>query len=195
MVHSGNVREATPRRIAGFTLIELMVTLAVAVVLVSIAVPSFQSMLARQRLRAAAEQFRADLDLARTEAIKRNASVRVDFTRSIDGETWCYGLTLGTSCDCTASSGTTVCFLDRTNPADGTSAPLLRVINNGAYPAVTLDADVADFSFNPIRMTLVPRTATFSANDQTVNVVFGNVGRVRICSPAGDNYLYYYEEC
>lgn len=67
----------TSRRssVAGFTLIELMVTLAIAVILASIAAPSFQNMLASQRVRAATSDLITHLMLARSEAIKQNRSI------------------------------------------------------------------------------------------------------------------------
>lgn len=55
----------------GFTLIELMVTIAVLAILVAMAAPSFRSILEAQRMRAAAFDLMADLTLARSEALKR----------------------------------------------------------------------------------------------------------------------------
>jgi type IV fimbrial biogenesis protein FimT len=67
----------------GFTLLELMVTLAIAVILASIAAPSFQNMLASQRVQAAAFDLLANLTLARSEAIKQNRNVTL---ASINGK-------------------------------------------------------------------------------------------------------------
>lgn len=61
----------------GFTIIELMITLVVAAILLAIAVPSFRSMIADNRLSGTATQVVASLNLARSEAIKRGASVQV----------------------------------------------------------------------------------------------------------------------
>lgn len=59
------------RSASGFTLIELMVTVAVLAVIVGLATPSFRSLLEAQRMRAAAFDLMADLTLARSEALKR----------------------------------------------------------------------------------------------------------------------------
>lgn len=57
----------------GFTLVELVTTVAVLAILVAIAAPSFREILESQRMRAAAFDLMADLTLARNEALKRGA--------------------------------------------------------------------------------------------------------------------------
>jgi type IV fimbrial biogenesis protein FimT len=56
----------------GFTLIELMIVLAVLAVLVTTAAPGFREFIAGQRVKAAAFDLASELMLARSEAIKRN---------------------------------------------------------------------------------------------------------------------------
>jgi len=63
-------------RMSGFTLIELMVTIAVAAVLLGIAVPSFQDMLERNRVAAQTNEVLGGLQMARSEAIRKNATHR-----------------------------------------------------------------------------------------------------------------------
>jgi type IV fimbrial biogenesis protein FimT len=77
----GNVRAATVQR--GFTLLELMVTLAVLGVLAIIAVPAFNEASLGSKLSSYASTFQASLKIARSEAIKRNATVTM--CRSSDG--------------------------------------------------------------------------------------------------------------
>ena len=59
----------------GFTLIELMVTLTVAVILMTIAVPSFRDALIRNRLTTYTNDLVGAINYARAEAIKRGQSV------------------------------------------------------------------------------------------------------------------------
>ena len=60
---------------AGYTLVELLMVMALGTILLSIAVPSMTEMLNTQRSNAAGSSFLASLNLARAEAIKRNARV------------------------------------------------------------------------------------------------------------------------
>lgn len=61
----------------GFTLIELMVTVAVVAILVGVAVPSFQGAVNGNRLASSANELVASLQTARMEAIRRNRRVVV----------------------------------------------------------------------------------------------------------------------
>lgn len=60
------------QRNAGFTLIEMMVALAIGGILTAIAVPNFSQMREGYRLRSAAYQVFAVLQRARSEAVKKN---------------------------------------------------------------------------------------------------------------------------
>lgn len=62
----------------GFTLIELLTAVVVLSVLLMVAAPGLQSMLASQRARGAAHDLISDLVLARSEAVKRNKDVVID---------------------------------------------------------------------------------------------------------------------
>ncbi len=64
------------RRGAGFTLVELMITVFVAAILIAIAVPSFQHITASSRLTSTANSIVGALHSARMEAIKRNADTQ-----------------------------------------------------------------------------------------------------------------------
>lgn len=59
----------------GFTLMELMVAMAITAILVMQAVPAFSGMLRSLRLSAAASAYFSSASLARSEAIKRNSRV------------------------------------------------------------------------------------------------------------------------
>ncbi len=59
----------------GFTLVELMLTLAVAAILLAVAAPGFRGILQSNRATTFTNDFVAHLNLARSEAIKQGQSV------------------------------------------------------------------------------------------------------------------------
>ena len=61
----------------GFTLVELMVTLAVMAILIALALPSFRDVAMNLRMSGLVSDLMADLALARSEAIKRNLTVMI----------------------------------------------------------------------------------------------------------------------
>jgi type IV fimbrial biogenesis protein FimT len=65
------------KAVTGFTIFELIVSMAVAAVLAALALPSFAEFIDDQRLRGVATELMSDLNFARGEAIKRNARVLV----------------------------------------------------------------------------------------------------------------------
>jgi type IV fimbrial biogenesis protein FimT len=67
------------RKNSGYTITELMVTIAVIAILASLAIPSFIAWLPNYRLRSGAEEIQSTLQLARITAIKENSTVTVDF--------------------------------------------------------------------------------------------------------------------
>jgi type IV fimbrial biogenesis protein FimT len=56
----------------GFTLIELMITLVILAIVITVGVPSFNDFIASQRVRTAASDVMADMAFARAEAIKES---------------------------------------------------------------------------------------------------------------------------
>ena len=69
----------------GFTIVELMVTIGIAAVLAGLAAPSFQQLMATNRLKTHTSALHTSLLMARSEAIKRHA--RVVMCKSTDGAT------------------------------------------------------------------------------------------------------------
>jgi type IV fimbrial biogenesis protein FimT len=66
----------------GFTLVELMVTLAIGAILLTQAVPSFMTTIKNNRLTTYTNDLVSDINLARSEAVKRGT--RVVLCRSAD---------------------------------------------------------------------------------------------------------------
>jgi type IV fimbrial biogenesis protein FimT len=70
-----NTPSCYPRKICGFTLIETIITLSIACILLAIGVPSFKTVIQNNRMSAARNSITTQLNLARSEAVKRNTRV------------------------------------------------------------------------------------------------------------------------
>jgi type IV fimbrial biogenesis protein FimT len=79
-----NVLSALHRQ-SGVNLIELMIGLAVLAILILVSLPSYTVWIQNTQIRTAAEGILAGLDLARAEAIRRNANVELEMGA---GSTW-----------------------------------------------------------------------------------------------------------
>jgi type IV fimbrial biogenesis protein FimT len=76
---------------AGFSLVELLVTVAIVAILSAIAAPSYQSLIAANKLSHSANQLLGGANLARMEAIRRGQPMRLCASSSgeaCDGQTW-----------------------------------------------------------------------------------------------------------
>lgn len=69
-----------PRKDQGFTLIELMIVVAIVGVLTSVALPAFTSFVAGQRIKTASFDLMSMMIFARSEAIKRNSNVTLNYS-------------------------------------------------------------------------------------------------------------------
>lgn len=82
----------------GFTMVELMIAMMVAIILIVIAVPNFQSMIVSNRLTTSANGVVDALNVARMEAIKLNASTQYCGNTSAGNTNGDSTNTLGTAC-------------------------------------------------------------------------------------------------
>lgn len=83
----------------GFTLVELMVTLAIAAIILTLGVPSFRDLIQNNRITTQSNILVGFLQNARLEAVKRNLTVHVCIddspsSNSCDGSNWQDGFKL-----------------------------------------------------------------------------------------------------
>lgn len=120
----------------GFTLIELMVALAVAAILLLIAVPSFRSIIAANQLNTTVNGLVGALNEARMEAIQRNAAAQFCSDLAANNTTD----TLGAQCS--ASGGGAVVA------TSGSTAQPVRAAPAGLVAPVQLSGNITAIRFN-----------------------------------------------
>lgn len=129
---SATGKAGPPRRINGFTLIEMLVTMAVAGLIAGIAFPRVQNGMTAMEFRMGAGQVAEGLRTARAEAIRTGAPVAL----SLEGRALLIGedtrVELPASVTVTAGQDAPVTFYP-----DGTAQPALyRITSRGAQGAV-----------------------------------------------------------
>lgn len=147
----------------GFTLLELMLTLAIVSVLLTLALPSFGSIVSRHRLKAAAEQLAADLGELRFLAAQRGVPLHLQVQA---GAQWCYALATASGCDCRVSQ-----------------ACQLKTVRAQDHPGVTLlEGRDLRFDGNPAGADAALLQGSEGAR---LRVAVTPLGRPKICTPDG----------
>ncbi|MAX33346.1 MAG: hypothetical protein CME72_09835 [Halomonadaceae bacterium] len=159
-------------RKAGFTLVELLVTLAVVVIIATVAVPSYQAFSARNEVAAEVMRLKTALALTRSAAITKRSTVTLcpshdmtecQITNNAEGEAWLATLAI---------------FEGRGEPGD----ELLRAFGESQLPAVTYRDDD-----RPVRYKALGRSSGYNGTfrlcgrqGEGASVIVNNVGRVRV---------------
>lgn len=182
-----------PAQHKGFTLIELMVTIAIAAILLTIGVPSLTSFFDRQKLIAAAEETYSNMQLAKIEALSRSADIYINVDGGVN--TWSYGFSTSPNCDSNEEikSDPDACFV-----LIGTERDLMRWDNDehdGIRLTTYLDGTATEGTtkFDSTRgmheiklsQTTTEREFLFEYEGMKLSVIISKLGRILICSPDG----------
>ena len=165
-------------RFRGFTLIELMVVVALISVILVLAIPSFTGMLARKRLEGVALELGTDLQYARSEAVQQNAQVQVIFGSN------CYAIYV------VGSTAATDCV------TLGTGARQLKLVQITTGPTLAFTPATGGnlfVEFEPVRGMAANAAGnvnmagdvlvTSSAGNWQLQAMVNRYGRVKTCSP------------
>jgi len=167
---------------AGFTLIELMVTLAIAAILLSVAVPSFQAMIANNRITSQLNELVTAVNYGRSEAAKSNTTVILCGSANPTVAT--------PACGGTATGWLLFASGDANNTYDAATDTLIRV---GTFIHASIQVSVnaaladglvinANGSTNEGGVTAIAAVCDDRDNDGTFDVAFGRELRV---APSG----------
>jgi len=185
----------------GFTLLELMIAVAILAIIITVAFPSFSDIGDTQRLVGATEQIYGHIQQTRSESVTGNTPAYIKF--DADGtNSWEYGFsTTGTTCDLTVSSPLTanacVTVVDdgdgNVDPGDGTVDTddlILNHFDSTEWNDVKLS--IASFSsgtsqieFDPVRGTSTDGEINLeSGNGKRLRIEVSLLGRPTICNPS-----------
>ena len=131
-------RPQSPHRPTGFTLIELMIAVAVAAVLTAVALPSFNGLLRSNRVASTSNNLLTGINLARSEAIKANRGGGICASAN------------GTTCSASTADWNAgwIVWADLNNNSTLDLVPDERVRVEGAQRQVALTASAAAVAFN-----------------------------------------------
>ena len=164
---------------SGFTIIELMIVVAVTAVILTLAAPSMYEFIVRQRVKGVNAALVTDLQAARAEAVARRSSVQVSF-RSDDANMTCYTIhTIGTTglCDCRNAPGSACVGFQE-----------IRTVQVPRSTTVTVTAADGFVFFNPVQGDSNRsdfRIAVESPVGGKLRTSTNVLGRPQVCSPDG----------
>ncbi|MGL5948294.1 MAG: GspH/FimT family pseudopilin, partial [Aeromonas sp.] len=159
----------------GFTLLELMLVIALVSVLLAIALPSYRDLRQTQRLRAATQAVYTDMMLLKANAVKRGQNLSLIIFNG-GSANWCYRIAVdAASCNSCADSCASL------DGRMGSDAAEFSGINLAAsYAPVSLNRQVITFGVR--RSGLPAGNITLTSGDYGLRVLTNNLGRVRTCA-------------
>jgi len=164
----------------GFTLIELMITLVVAVIVLTVAVPSLQDMVTSNRVATEVNSLVATLNRARSEAIKRGESVKLCASNTCTGTgNWSDGWILfrDTDDDGVVDTGELITMSQAFDDSDTLSYKEDK-LGGVAKPSVLFKGDGFAFEKGVFKLCVDGDTAAKYAS----SVYISATGRVRLSS-------------
>ncbi|KFZ31397.1 hypothetical protein IDSA_01360 [Pseudidiomarina salinarum] len=163
-------------RVAGFTLIEAMVTLVILSLVLGAGVPAMLDIARTMRLQSAAQDSYALLQYARSDALRSGEERFVVWQQ--DGTNWCAAVTDRNNCNCLTEN----CSIDgvlRAQSSDNFTGVTLAGANfsSGSYTRFDAVRGLAEGHAGSVRYQLLEN----GVMDAEVRVIVSVLGRVRYC--------------
>ena len=177
-------RRMRPNLAQGFTLVELMVGIAVLATLLTLAYPSYTSFIQNSQIRTTAESVLNGLQLARAEAIRRNESVQFTLVNKSDAVATTGGA------DWTVSTVTANQPIQSRQEKASASTARVGVKNavssTAAAAGAGLPATIAFTGIGRLASTTTARQIdiTGATGARRLSIVLTPGGDVRLCDPA-----------
>ncbi len=158
----------------GFSLIEVMAAITIVAVLLAVAMPSFQAMLQGIQVKTAAEALNNGLQLAKGEAVRRNANVTFTLGTGTAWSVGCATPVLDTNAD-----GVDECpAVIQSRANEISSANVTLTVAPVGATAVTFSGLGRATAANPITSLSVGATGT----NRALRIVISG-GSIRMCDP------------
>ena len=163
------IASKTSSREQGFTLVELLISVAVVGVLTLLALPSFNQWIANTKIRSTTESVLAGFQLARAEAVRLNRGVRMTLNADTS---WTVAEVL---------SGTVI----QTRPAnEGTDSNTTMTITPGTATTVDFNGLGRVTNLTPITQVDLDSTAIPAASTKELRITINTGGTARACDPS-----------